>query len=149
MNEFFGLLKKRDLKGIFINPTKNSFLQFFRYLFVGGIATIVDWGILFLLTDFVHLYHLVSAIIAFIAGLITNFFLSKLLVFKANEARVNPVMEFVSYAVIGVIGLGITELIMYLITNCWNIHYMISKIIATIIVLIWNYLARKLIVYKK
>ena len=150
MKEFFELLKKFDLKGIFISPTKNGFLQFFRYIFVGGIATVVDWGVLFLLTDFVHIYHMVSAIISFIAGLITNFFLSKLLVFKANKARVNhPVMEFISYAVIGVIGLGITELIMFLFTNCWNIHYLISKVIATVIVLAWNYVARKLIVYKK
>lgn len=149
MKELFDLLKQFDFKEIFINPTKNEFLQFFRYLFVGGIATIVDWGALFLLTDLAHIYHLISAVIAFIAGLITNFFLSKLLVFKANEARVNAVMEFVSYAVIGVIGLGITELIMYLFTNCWDAHYMVSKVIATAIVLIWNYLARKLIIYKK
>ncbi len=149
MKEFFDLLKRFDLKGIFITPTKNGFLQFFRYLFVGGIATIVDWGCLFLLTDFAHIHHLISAIIAFVAGLITNFFFSKLLVFQANEARVNAVMEFVSYAVIGVIGLGITELIMFLFTNCGNIHYMISKAIATVIVLVWNYLARKLIVYNK
>ena len=148
MKEFFSLLKRFDLKGIFITPTKNSFLQFFRYVFVGGIATIVDWGILFLLTDFVHIYHLVSAIIAFIAGLITNFFLSKILVFKANEAKVNPVLEFVSYAIIGVIGLGITELIMFLFTNCWSVHYMISKVIATVIVLAWNYLARRIVIYK-
>lgn len=149
MKEFFDLLKRFDLKGIFITPTKNGFLQFFRYLFVGGIATIVDWGFLFLLTDFAHINHLISAIIAFVAGLITNFFLSKMLVFQANEAKVNAVMEFVSYAVIGVIGLGITELIMFLFTNCWNTHYMISKAIATVIVLVWNYLARKLIVYNK
>lgn len=149
MKEFFTLLKRFDLKGIFITPTKNGFLQFFRYIFVGGIATIVDWGVLFLLTDFAHIYHLVSAIIAFIAGLITNFFLSKILVFKANEARVNPLLEFVSYAIIGVIGLGITELIMFLFTDCWSIHYMISKVIATVIVLAWNYLARKIVIYKK
>ena len=149
MKDFIELLKRFDLKAIFISPTKNGFLQFLRYLFVGGIATVVDWGILFLLTDFFNVYHLVSAIIAFIAGLITNFFLSKLLVFKVNEARVNPVMEFISYAIIGVIGLGITELIMFLFTDCWNIHYLVSKVIATVIVLAWNYIARKLIVYKR
>ena len=149
MKEFFELLKKFDLKGILVTPTKNGFLQFIRYVFVGGIATVVDWGVLFLLTEYAHIHHLVSAIIAFVAGLITNFFLSKLLVFKANEARVNAVMEFVSYAVIGVIGLGITELIMFLFTDCLNTHYMISKVIATAVVLVWNYLARKLILYKK
>lgn len=148
MNEFFVLLKRFDLKGIFITPTKNGFLQFFRYVFVGGIATIVDWGILFLLTDYLHLYHLVSAVFSFLAGLLTNFLLSKLLVFKVNEARGGIAIEFISYAIIGVIGLAITELIMFILTNRHGIHYMISKIIATVIVLVWNYAARKKIVYK-
>jgi putative flippase GtrA len=148
MKEFFELLKQFDLKGIFLTPTKNGFLQFFRYIFVGGIATIVDWGVLFVLTDCVQIYHLISAVIAFVAGLLANFTLSKLLVFSGNEAKVNPLMEFVSYALIGIVGLGITELIMFLFTNCAQFHYMISKVIATVIVLAWNYIARKRIVYR-
>jgi putative flippase GtrA len=148
MKEFFELLKQFDLKGIFLTPTKNGFLQFFRYIFVGGIATIVDWGVLFVLTDCVQIYHLISAVIAFVAGLLANFTLSKLLVFSGNEAKVNPLMEFVSYALIGIVGLGITELIMFLFTNFAQFHYMISKVIATVIVLAWNYIARKRIVYR-
>lgn len=149
MKEFLELLKKLDFEGIFIVPTKNGFLQFFRYIFVGGIATVVDWGALFLLTECAQIYHLTSAVFAFIAGLITNFILSKLLVFKASEARVNGVFEFVSYAMIGAVGLGITELIIVLFTNGLKIHYMISKAIATAVVLVWNYMARKLLLYKK
>lgn len=149
MKEFWELLKKFDLKGLFVTPTKNGFLQLFRYVFVGGIATVVDWGALYILTEFANLYHLVSAIISFILGLLTNFFLSKLFVFKANEARVKPVLEFLSYALIGLAGLGITELIMFLLTDCAALHYMISKIIATVVVFAWNYLARKILVYKK
>jgi hypothetical protein len=42
MGEFFLLLKSFNLKGLFIAPTENSFLQFFRYAFVAGIATIAD-----------------------------------------------------------------------------------------------------------
>lgn len=148
MKEFFDLLKRFDLKGLFLTPTKNGVLQFFRYLFVGGIATVVDWGVLFALTEFLDLYHLISAIFAFVAGLGTNFLLSKLVVFSANEARANPVMEFLGYALIGVIGLGITELIMYLFTDRMSLYYMLSKAIATALVLVWNYLARKLLLYK-
>jgi len=148
MKEFFDLLKKGNIAAILIEPTQNGFLQFFRYLFVGGVATVVDWGVLFVLTDFAHIYVLVSTSIAFLAGLVTNFLLSKQLVFKASEARMNPVMEFLSYALIGIIGLGITELIMILFTNHWRLHYMLSKVIATILVLFWNYTARKFIVYK-
>ena len=148
MKEFFELLKKGDLKAIFLMPTANGFLQFFRYLFVGGVATVVDWGMLFLFTEFGHIHYLISTILAFVGGLVTNFLLSKQLVFKANEARVSPVMEFLSYAIIGVIGLGITELIMFLFTSCLDFHYMISKVIATVIVLFWNYMARRYAIYK-
>ena len=148
MQEFWKLLKQFDLKGIFFDPTANSFLQFFRYIFVGGIATVADWGMLFLLTEYVHINHLISAIFAFVAGLAVNFILSKMLVFKMNEVRTSAWMEFVGYAIIGIIGLGITELIMYLLTDCLNTYYMISKAVATVIVLIWNYTARKKIIYK-
>lgn len=149
MKEFFQLLKRFDLKGIFVTPTKNGFLQLFRYLFVGGIATVVDWGVLAALKEFVHLHEMVAAVFAFVAGLGTNFLLSKLLVFSANEARTNALVEFLGYALIGLIGLGITELIMYLFTGRMALHYMLSKAIATAVVLVWNYLARKLLLYKK
>lgn len=148
MKEFFALLKDFDLKGIFLTPTKNGFLQFFRYLFVGGIATVVDWGVLMGLTELLQLHHLVSAIFAFLAGLGTNFLLSKLLVFRASEAKTNSLLEFLGYALIGVIGLGMTELIMFLFTDGLSLHYMLSKAIATAVVLVWNYLARKLLLYK-
>lgn len=147
MKEFFGLLRKFDLKGLFITPTNNSFLQFFRYIFVGGLATVVDWGVLYVLTE-LGVYYIISSIISFFAGLIANYLLSKLLVFKASEVKVGAVMEFVGYAIIGAVGLGFTVLIMYLLTDCLHLYYMLSKVIATVIVLLWNYIARKKILYR-
>ena len=149
MKEFLQLLKRFDLKAIFFTPTTNGLIQFFRYVFVGGIATIVDWGVLFLLTDGLGIHHLISAIFSFIAGLAANFVLSKLFVFKANEARVEPRLEFLAYGFIGVIGLGMTELILLCCTGWLHWHYMLSKVIATALVLVWNYLARKMLVYKQ
>ena len=149
MKEFFDVLKKFDLKGIFLTPTKNGFLQLFRYLFVGGIATVVDWGVLFGLTELFNVHKMVSAVFGFVAGLSTNYLLSKLLVFRANEARTNGMLEFLGYAVIGLIGLGITELILLLGNSFPTVHYMAFKAIATVVVLAWNYLARKILLYKK
>ena len=147
MKELFQLMKNVDIKGLFIVPTQNGFLQFFRYAFVGGIATIVDWSTLFLLTDIVSIYYLFSARFSFLAGLIVNFLLSKLMVFKTEEAKVNGVLEFVAYAIIGAVGLGLTELIMLGFTDFLKLHYMMSKVIATVMTLVWNYIARKRIIY--
>lgn len=148
MKEFFHLLKKFDLKGLFLSPTKNGFLQFFRYLFVGGIATVVDWGVLLALTELGGIHEMISAAFGFVAGLGTNYLLSKLLVFRANEANAKGLLEFLGYALIGLIGLGITELLLLLGRSFPQLHYMIFKAIATGVVLAWNYLARRFLLYK-
>jgi len=147
VKEFFEYLLKFDLKSILITPTTNGFLQFVRYAFVGGIATIADWAVLYVLTQ-CGMYYLISAVFAFLAGLIVNFALSKLLVFSASEAKVNKVAEFVVYGVIGVVGLGLTMVIMWFLTEVCHVYYMLSKVVATVLVLVWNYLARKKVLYK-
>ncbi len=145
MKEFFKLLGKFDFKGLFVAPTSNSFIQFFRYVFVGGAAFLVDAGILFLL-ERLGLNYLVATIFAFIAGLVANYTMSKFLVFQ--KSTINGKLEFIFYGIIGLLGLGLTELFMYLFTDILGLYFMLSKIIVAVIVLIWNFLARKLILYR-
>lgn len=148
MKELFKNITSFNLHKLFIEPTNNTFIQLFRYLFVGGTAFVGDAGCLFLL-ELLGLNYLIAAVFAFIAGLVINFILSKALVFKGNESGSSNGVEFFVYAVIGVIGLGLTEIIMYLFTEKLSIYFMISKIIAAIIVLIWNFVARKVTLYRK
>ena len=56
--------------------------------------------------------------------------------------------EFIGYGLIGAAGLGITEVIMFVMTDRMAVHYMVSKMTATAVVLVWNYLARKKILYR-
>lgn len=148
MKEFWTLLTHFDLKGLLLRPTTNPFLQFARYIFVGGFATIVDWGVMYLMTDALHVHYLLSSAFAFLAGLLTNFLLSKLLVFKASGTRFSVSIEFIGYGFIGLMGLAFTELILYLLTSVLGVHYMLSKVAATFIVLFWNYFARKTLLYR-
>lgn len=148
MKELFDLLIHFKLKKLFFEPTKNGMIQFFRYAFVGGIATVVDWAVQYSLTV-LWVHYLIAAIFAFLSGLVVNYFLSKIFVFKAQEAKVNAALEFVIYALIGAIGLGITVGLMFLLTDIAGLYFMLSKVITTVIVLFWNYFARKLIIYKK
>lgn len=148
MKELFDLLIRFKLKKLFFEPTKNGMIQFFRYAFVGGIATVVDWAVQYVLTV-LWIHYLIAAVFAFLSGLIVNYFLSKIFVFKAEEAKVNAGWEFVIYALIGVVGLGITVGLMFLLTDIAGLYFMLSKVITTLIVLFWNYFARKIIIYKK
>lgn len=148
MKELLQYIKEFNLKKIFIEDTDNTLIQFIRYCFVGGVAFIVDWLVMIVLTETL-LHYLVAVAVGFVAGLVTNYTLSKKMVFKKDSDKCGKVGEFAVYAIIGVMGLGLTELLMYLFTDKLEVHYIISKIIVAAIVLVWNFFARKLILYKK
>ncbi len=147
VKEFWSLLRRFDLKGLFVTPSDNLILQMFRYVFVGGTAFVVDAGALWGLTRMgVNAY--LAAAIAFAIGLVTNFLLSKTLVFTKENARVKGFAEFLSYAIIGVIGLGLTELLLFIGLEWLRIHVLAAKVIAAALVLVWNFAARKLLLYR-
>ncbi len=154
MKELLLLIAKFDFRGIFYSKTDNMFIQFFRYCFVGGIATVVEGGSLWLIQHFVFGSNnstlvFVSQAIAFVLGLVANFILSKLFVFQEKSNRTNAVGEFITYAVIGVIGLLIKEVLLWIFNIQLGIYYMLVWVISTIIVLVWNYAARRVTLYRK
>ncbi len=139
---------KEWLDKLFKAPTESTFIQLFRYGFVGGLAFLVDYGTLVLLTEFAGMHYLLAATISFILGLITNYLLSITWVFNQHKLN-NRWVEFLLFAFIGVVGLGLNDTIMFLCTERCGIHYTLSKIIATATVFFWNFLARKLILFKQ
>ena len=139
---------EKFLKKIFLEETDNWFIQLFRYLFVGGAAFLVDYGLLVLLTEVFGLHYLVSATISFIAGLIVNYLLSTSWIFRKSKME-NKWAEFLIFSIIGVVGLLLNNLLLYLFTDLAHIHYMISKLITTAIVMLWNFGVRKIILFNK
>ena len=59
----------------------------------------------------------------------------------------NKVVEFNLFMLISTIGLVFTEILLYFFTDICGIHYLISKIISAVIVLFWNFLARRVMFY--
>ena len=122
-------------------------VQLFRYTLVGGVAFAVDFSLLVLLTEVYALHYLISAAAGFIAGLTTNYALSISWVF--NRRRVsNKRLEFVVFAGIGIIGLGLNEFFIYAFTDWAGIHYIYSKLLTTVMVYLWNFGARKVALFR-
>ncbi len=141
-------MRMKILNTLFVDETSNGFIQLFRYLFVGGFAFVVDYGLLYALTEWAGLYYLVSASISFLAGLVVNYLLSTGWIFK-NSKMDNKVGEFIIFSIIGVIGLGLNSLLLYAFTDWIHIHYMISKLLTAALVMLWNFFARKIILFTK
>lgn len=122
-------------------------LQLFRYGIVGGISFVVDWGTLMLLTEVAGVHYMVSAALAFVLGLACNYILSTRWVF--GESRMSSrLAEFTAFAVIGIIGLLLNELIIYICTDLAGWHYLAGKVVSTILVFFWNFLARRFLIFK-
>lgn len=147
MKELIERLKTLKINIIFYEQTDNFFVQLFRYVFVGGIAFVADWGMMVFLHEAVAMNVYVATAIAFIFGLTVNFVLSKIFVFQEGSDKTGAVGEFITYGVIGVMGLLFTEGIMWILLKV-GIIYMIAKVVAAAFVLIWNFVARKMLLYK-
>lgn len=117
-------------------------VQFITYTFVGGLAFVIDFAALWFFTDVVGIYYLYSAVISFILGLTTNYLLSINWVFSVRRVK-NAKLEFGVFTFIGVLGLSLNEIVLWFFTEEQGLHYLNSKIIATVAVFLWNFFARK------
>lgn len=129
---------------IFGKKISKGLLQFFRYLICGGTSTLVDIGMLFVLTHFVDIHHLVAAPLAYVSGTATNYVMNTILVFKSSG---NVKKEFPLFAIIGIGGLLWTEIIIWTFVDLLGVYVMIAKIVAVILVLNWNFFMRKKFVF--
>ena len=125
--------------------------QLARYSLVGGFAFIVDFGLFALCLYTFGWHYLLANLMGLTAGLTLNYALSIRWVFSDCKRRLEKrkLAEFSVFAIVGIIGVGINELLMLLLVDFFCIQEMASKIVAAIIVLLWNFCGRKLILFKE
>lgn len=106
------------------------------------IGLIVDFGTLVFLVEIVGILYLYAASIGFLFGLLTIFVLSEKYVFPGPQVT-SRVSRFLFFGLIGILGLTILELLMWVQVDFWGWDYVASKVIATIAVFFWNFYARR------
>ena len=146
-------------EGFFVKNKKLIF-EFLRYVVVGGISALVDMGV-----NFVMLFYIlggtkddkglvaVSVAAGFAVGLAVNFILSNIFVFNEKEQKEKgkTTKAFLIYALVGVIGFVLTEALTILgtlVIGEGGIWYLLLTCFVKGVVLIWNYVGRKIFVYK-
>lgn len=126
---------------------KNKLLdQILKFGLVGGMAFVIDYVLLYVCTEFLHIHYLISSIISFTVSVIFNYILSIKWVFDVKKKQ--DVKDFVIFIILSVIGLGINSLIMYVMVEKFGVYYMLSKIVSTAVVMVYNFITRKIFVEK-
>ena len=122
---------------------KNIFVQIFKFGIVGGIATIIDWIVYYVLINFVSIDPLIANVFSFSISVIYNYWASVKWVFNINNNKSKKLM-FIEFIVFSLIGLLLTEILLFIFIDSLAYDEMISKIIATIIVMVFNFATRKI-----
>ena len=127
----------------FNDKTRKLLIQIFKFTIVGGIATVIDFVFLYIFREFCHFPVLVSNTLSFCISVIYNYTASVKWVFDVNKEK-DAKKQFIIFIVFSVIGLLLNNAIMWLTVDFLSIYYMLAKIIATVIVMVFNFVTRKI-----
>ncbi len=120
----------------------DRFWEVFRFLAVGSGCFLLEYALLFSLTEYGGLAPLVSAPIAFTISLVVNYILCVYVVFHVKHQGTKQMILFI---VTSIMGLGLNQLVMWFCIDILAIWYMFAKIVASAIVMIWNYFTKRFI----
>lgn len=134
-----------------LSDKRNVVGQFLRYFVTGGLAFVVDFGVFALALYYFEVHYLLANLIGLMFGNVVNYLLSLGWVFSAEKRKMEKhrLLEIVVFVIISLVGVGLNELLMFLLVGYGNFNEMLSKIVAAGIVLIYNFLARKFILFHK
>ena len=128
--------------------------EILRFVITGGVSFVVEFILLVVLRDTAGLPTLLANAIAFTVSVIVNYFLCLLWVFQGAEggSRGKQAVFFLT----SLIGLALNELIMFVLgavlgedTVLFSFAgravsmYMVNKVIATLLVMVWNYFSKR------
>ncbi len=122
--------------------------EFFKYLAVSALALIVDLGVFSYALRSWELSWMLAASIGFICGVVVAYLLSLYFVFNARRIQKKPFVEFTIFVSIGILGLVVTQICLFIGIEWLKINPEVSKLAAAAVTFMTNFLMRKLILFR-
>ena len=134
------------LRALLVGKTDRTEIQVLRSAAAAHLGFWADIAALALLTEIIGLYYLISAAVSFTVGLSVTYGLSVLWIFKHRRIK-SRIAEFAAFSLIGLVGVVVMLAAMWLLTEVVHLHYLISKIISSVLVFAVNFTMRKLLLF--
>jgi putative flippase GtrA len=116
-----------------------------KYATAGFVGAVIDFSILFILTDFVGLHYLVSASISFIIAATVNYWINRHWTFESTGQRRKQLPVFFTIAILGLL---INNNIIFVSVEKFEMHYLLGKLLAAVIVTSWNFVGNKYLTFR-
>ncbi|WP_091837278.1 GtrA family protein [Marininema halotolerans] len=117
---------------------KLTSLQGMRFAIVGGMNTLVDFLLFFLLTS-VHWHYLLAQVVAYSGGVCNSYLMNRRWTFSSERIHVGEIGKFLT---VNGISLSVAALLLYGFTHLgWG--WLWAKGLATVIALVVNFFGNK------
>lgn len=125
--------------------TTANFIKFLKFGVVGVSGTAIDFGLTWLLKEKAKLNKYLANGIAYMCGATSNFLLNRWWTFASQKPEIWE--QYFKFLTISAIGLSLNTLIIYFMVTKWNQNFYVSKVGATLLVLIWNFIGNLLFTF--
>lgn len=122
--------------------------QIIKFGVVGGMAFFIDYGLLLFFTDICGIWYLLSSFLSYSISTVFNYWASMKFVFKGKE-DMGKGKEFTIFVTLSLMGLGVNQVGMWGFVDGFGMDYKWAKIIVTAIVMVWNFITRKIFLEEK
>ena len=130
--------------------TDSEFIKLVLYLFVGVTAALLEWGLFYVLIHYllngfgwgITSLTMTATAMAFCLSTLFHYFLGNILVFDSGS-RYKRGKELSLVFLVSIMGLVFNLLLMYIFVTLLSWEPMLSKVLTSCIVVVWNYLSRK------
>ena len=123
---------------------KNLLIQFAKFGVAGFFSFIIDYGLLIVLTELTPFEYFASSAISYTVSVLFNYILSLKYVFDVKEER-NRMREAGLFLFLGIVGLGLTQMIMWICVEKLSLFYALAKLLSTLLVSTYNFISRKML----
>lgn len=124
----------------------SRFRNLILYGIIGGFCAALDFGIYTALCNWDIMPYLWANIISIHVGIFTSFALNRSLNFKVKD---KPATRFLSFYAVGLTGLGISELMLYLMVTIGGLNEVFCKLLSIVVVALVQFILNKYITFKK
>jgi putative flippase GtrA len=125
--------------------SRTFLVKFIKFGIVGFSGVFIDFGITYICKEWLKIQKYVANSIGFTVAASSNYLFNRTWTFKSQDPDIAT--EYTEFLVISLIGLGIANLIVWLIHSRLKQNFYLSKLFAIGMVTIWNFFANYYITF--
>lgn len=122
-------------------------LKFLKFAAVGFSGLFIDYAFTYLFKEIFRVQKYISNSIGFTIAASSNYILNRVWTFESDNPDI--AIEYTEFLVISLIGLGINNLVLWLIVSRFKINFYVAKFFAICVVTLWNFLANFFITFNQ